>query len=243
LYFQKNKKTKIDMKIKKAIILAAGFGKRLNPLTLKTPKPLLKIGDITVLENTINLLKNYGIQEIVINTFYLSEQIVSFLNKLNLEIKIISIVEEKEILGTGGGIVNASKLIEEDYFFVINPDTIWSQSYLEELEELEKKFFEKKLENALLVVNKSKSFDTSLEGDFNLDGQGIINFESPNNFIYTGCQIFQKKVFTSFFAKPFPVNLIWQKLIQDKKVGGVESKQNFLHLTSIKIYNDLIKKY
>ena len=114
------------MKIKKAIILAAGFGKRLNPLTLKTPKPLLKIGDTTVLENTINLLKNYGIQEIAINTFYLSEQIVSFLNKLNLEIKIISIVEEKEILGTGGGIVNASKLIEEDYFFVINPDTIWS---------------------------------------------------------------------------------------------------------------------
>ena len=97
MYSQKNKKTKIDMKIKKAIILAAGFGKRLNPLTLKTPKPLLKIGDTTVLENTINLLKNYGIQEIVINTFYLSEQIVSFLNKLNLEIKIISIVEEKEI--------------------------------------------------------------------------------------------------------------------------------------------------
>ena len=89
------------MKIKKAIILAAGFGKRLNPLTLKTPKPLLKICGTTVLENTINLLKNYGIQEIVINTFYLSEQIVSFLNKLNLEIKIISIVEEKEILGTG----------------------------------------------------------------------------------------------------------------------------------------------
>ena len=61
LYSKKNKKTKIDMKIKNAIILAAGFGKRLNPLTLKMPKPLLKIGDITLLENTINLLKNYGI--------------------------------------------------------------------------------------------------------------------------------------------------------------------------------------
>tara|TARA_Y100001001_G_C7785733_1_gene230713 strand:+ start:70 stop:285 length:216 start_codon:yes stop_codon:yes gene_type:complete len=71
----------------------------------------------------------------------------------------------------------------------------------------------------------------------------MINFESPNNFIYTGCQIFQKKVFASFSAKPFPVNLIWKKLIQDKKVGGVESKQDFLHLTSIKIYNDLGKKY
>ena len=142
------------MKIKNAIILAAGFGKRLNPLTLTKPKPLLKIGDVAVLENTINFLKNYGIQEIIINTFYLSEQIVSFLNKLNLEIKIISIVEEKEILGTGGGIVNASKLIEEDYFFVINPDTIWSQSYLKELEELEKKFFEKKLENALLSLRR-----------------------------------------------------------------------------------------
>ena len=231
------------MKIKNAIILAAGFGKRLNPLTLTTPKPLLKIGDITVLENTINLLKNYGIQEIIINAFYLSEQIVSFLNKLNLEIKITSIVEKKEILGTGGGIVNASKLIEEDCFFVINPDTIWSQPYLKELEQLEKSFFEKKLENALLVVNKSRSFDTSLKGDFNLDEKGMINFESPNNFIYTGCQIFKKKIFNSFSVKPFPINLIWKKLIQDKKVGGAESKEDFLHLTSIKIYNDLIKKY
>ena len=231
------------MKIKNAIILAAGFGKRLNPLTLKTPKPLLKIGDITVLENTINLLKNYGIQKIIINTFYLSEQIVLFLNKLNLEIKITSIVEKKEILGTGGGIVNASKLIEEDCFFVINPDTIWSQPYLKELEQLEKSFFEKKLENALLVVNASRSFDTSLKGDFNLDEKGMINFESQNNFIYTGCQIFKKKVFNSFSEKPFPINLIWKKLIQDKKVGGVESKEDFLHLTSIKIYNDLIKKY
>jgi len=231
------------MKIKNAIILAAGFGKRLNPLTLKTPKPLLKIGDITVLENTINLLKNYGIQKIIINTFYLSEQIVLFLNKLNLEIKITSIVEKKEILGTGGGIVNASKLIEEDCFFVINPDTIWSQPYLKELEQLEKSFFEKKLENALLVVNASRSFDTSLKGDFNLDEKGMINFESPNNFIYTGCQIFKKKIFNSFSVKPFPINLIWKKLIQDKKVGGVESKEDFLHLTSIKIYNDLIKKY
>tara|TARA_B100000029_G_scaffold425492_1_gene433914 strand:+ start:979 stop:1674 length:696 start_codon:yes stop_codon:yes gene_type:complete len=231
------------MKIKNAIILAAGFGKRLNPLTLTTPKPLLKIGDITILENTINFLKNYGIQEIIINTFYLSEQIVSFLNKLNLEIKITSIVEKKEILGTGGGIVNAAKLIKQDCFFVINPDTIWSQPYLKELEQLEKNFFEQKLDNALLLVNKSRSFDTSLKGDFNLDRKGMINFESPNDFIYTGCQIFEKKVFNSFSAKPFPINLIWEKLIKDKKIGGVESKEDFLHLTSIKIYNDLTKKY
>ena len=243
MYSKKNKKTKIDMKIKNAIILAAGFGKRLNPLTLTTPKPLLKIGDITVLENTINLLKNYGIQEIIINAFYLSEQIVSFLNKLNLEIKITSVLEKKEILGTGGGIVNASKLIRDDYFFVINPDTIWSRAYLKELEQLEKIFFEKKLDNALLVVNKSRSFDTSLKGDFNLDDKGMINFQSPNNFIYTGCQIFQKRVFNSFSPKPFAINLIWEKLIQDKKIGGVESKEDFLHLTSIKTYKDLIKKY
>ena len=95
----------------------------------------------------------------------------------------------------------------------------------------------------MLVVNKSKSFDTSLKGDFNLDEKGMINFQSPNNFIYTGCQIFQKRVFNSFSPKPFAINLIWEKLIQDKKIGGVESKEDFLHLTSIKIYNDLIKKY
>ena len=231
------------MKIKKAIVLAAGFGARLHPLTLKLPKPLLKIGKLTLLENTLNFLKSYGVDEVIVNTFYLSGQIVLFLNKINLNIKVTPVIEKKEILGTGGGILNALQQLNADHFFVINPDTIWSQSYLRELEILENIFFEKKLENIILVANKTKSFDKSLTGDFNLNSKNIINLEKPNHFIYTGCQIFKKSVFNNLDIKPFPINEVWKKLINEKKLQGLESEQNFLHVTSLKVYNDIIKKF
>ena len=75
------------MKINTALILCAGFGKRLNPITLETPKPLLKLNDITILETCINLIERLGIRKIILNTFYLGDQISIFLKKKNLKVK------------------------------------------------------------------------------------------------------------------------------------------------------------
>ena len=95
--------------IKKAMILAAGFGKRLNPLTLNCPKPLLKIGKNTLLSNTINFLEEAGIKEAVINVHYLGEQIIEYINKKKFNLKITIINEKEKILDTGGGIFNSLK--------------------------------------------------------------------------------------------------------------------------------------
>ena len=99
--------------IKKAMILAAGFGTRLNPLTLNCPKPLLQIGQETLLSNTINFLEQLGINKVVINTHYLGNQIIDYLNnkKFNLDISIID--EKEKILNTGGAILNALKHFDE----------------------------------------------------------------------------------------------------------------------------------
>ena len=122
--------------IKKAMILAAGFGKRLHPLTLQHPKPLLKIGNETLLSNTIKLLTNLGIEEVKINVHYLSEQIIKYIkkNKFNVDIKIIK--EEDQILDTGGALLNAIKYFSKEPFITINPDTIWSKDYLKELKSM-----------------------------------------------------------------------------------------------------------
>ena len=95
--------------IKKAMILAAGFGKRVHPLTIKSPKPLLKIGNDTLLSNTLKFLELFGIEQVVINVHYLREQIVEYIDKsqFNLTIKIIN--EKGKILDTGGGIFNVLK--------------------------------------------------------------------------------------------------------------------------------------
>ena len=133
------------MKINTALILCAGFGKRLNPITLNTPKPLLKIKDISMLEQCIKLIESLGIKRIFINTFYLKEQIFEFLkNKsFNLDIKIID--DGENILNTGGGIQNMIKETNENDFIIFNPDTVWRSSYKYEITKMEEIYFKKKI--------------------------------------------------------------------------------------------------
>ena len=227
-------------KINTALILCAGYGKRLNPLTLNKPKPLLEVKDISLLENTINLINDFGIKNILINTFYLKEQIKEFINKKNFNCKINIIEDGNSILDTGGGILNLIKKSESENFFVFNPDTIWSKQYIAIIRKMEIFYFENKIQNILLVVNKSKSFDKNLKGDFNLESKNILNYKEKN-FIYTGCQIINKKVFSIINKKSFSIDEIWNKLVNENKLYGFESLNDFVHLTDIEIFNKLSK--
>ena len=227
-------------KINTALILCAGYGKRLNPLTLNKPKPLLKVKDISLLENTINLINDFGIKNIFINTFYLKEQIKEFINKKNFNCKIKIVEDGDSILDTGGGILNLIKKSENENFFVFNPDTLWSKEYIEVIRKMENFYFENKIQNILLVVKKSNSFDKKLEGDFNLDERNILNYKEKN-FIYTGCQIINKNIFSKVNKKSFSIVEIWKQLINENKLYGFESLNDFIHITDIEIFNKLSK--
>ena len=227
-------------KINTALILCAGYGKRLNPLTLNKPKPLLKVKDISLLENTINLINDFGIKNILINTFYLKDQIKEFINKKNFNCKIKIIEDGDSILDTGGGILNLIKKSENENFFVFNPDTIWSKEYIEIIGKMESFYFKNKIQNILLVVKKSNSFDKKLKGDFNLDSKNILNYKDKN-FIYTGCQIINKNVFSTVNKKSFSIVEIWNKLINENQLYGFESSNDFVHVTDIEIFNKLSK--
>ena len=227
-------------KINTALILCAGYGKRLNPLTLKTPKPLLNLNNISLLENTINQINDFGIKNILINTYYLKEQIEEFINKKNFNCKINLIEDGNSILDTGGGILNLIKKSESENFFVFNPDTIWSKQYIAIIRKMEIFYFENKIQNILLVVNKSKSFDKNLKGDFNLESKNILNYKEKN-FIYTGCQIINKKVFSIINKKSFSIVEIWNKLVSENKLYGFESLNDFVHVTDIEIFKKLSK--
>ena len=225
--------------INKAMILAAGFGKRLNPLTNNCPKPLIKIGNETLLSNTINFLEESGIKQIVINTHYLSEQIKKYINEKKFKSDITIINEKEKILDTGGGVLNALKYFNES-FLCINPDTIWNLNYIKELKQLENDFFSNKRKCSLLVVNKKKSYDKNLKGDFSLKNGFITREENENlKYIYTGLQIIDPKIFFNIDEIIFSINLIWNKLIKKKQLFGFESKIDFLHVSTLDIYKKL----
>ena len=228
------------MKIKTALILCAGLGKRVLPLSLEIPKPLLKLNNITLLENTINLLEALKIENIKLNTFYLQNQIKDFFSNQKFKAKIEIIEDGRKILDTGGGIYNLIKASDDENFLVLNSDTIWSLNYLETIKNMQKFYFEKKIQNLLMVVSKNKSFDKRFKGDFELKLNQLFR-KNKNNYIYTGCQLINRNLFKNIKNNNFSITKIWNEQLNEKKLYGHESKEEFIHITDLEIYNKLSK--
>jgi len=228
----------------KAMILCAGYGKRLNPLTLTCPKPLLKIGNETLLSNTIKFLEKFGIKQIVINVHYLSEQIIDYVNKKKFDSSITIVKEEEKILDTGGGVLNAIQYFSNKPFLIINPDTIWNPKHAKELKLLEKSFsLNEKCKCSMLLIDKKKSFDKNFKGDFNLENNLISRKATDNlKYIFTGMQIIKPDIFYEFDSKIFSINKIWNKLIKKEELFGIESNADFLHVSTLEIYKSLLEK-
>lgn len=226
------------MKIDTALILCAGFGKRLNPITLETPKPLLKLKNLTMLEKCIEINIKLGIKKIFLNTFHLGDKIVEFIKNKDFPIDIEVVEDGKMILNTGGGILNMMNNSQHNNFLIFNPDTLWNENYIDEINQMQRFYFNNKLNNILLVVNKKFSFDQSLEGDFELKDNFLIK-NNNKKFIYIGCQILNKSLFEKFIIKNFPISIIWDKLLKKNELNGFESFGKFYHLTNFETFKKL----
>ena len=226
------------MKIKTALILCAGLGKRLAPLTSKTPKPLLMLNDITILESCINTVIKLGINKIFLNTFHLGEKVSNFIKNQNFPVDIQIIEDGDEILNTGGGILNMINHSDDKDFLVFNPDTLWNESYVDEINDMQNFYFKNQLNNILMVTNKQLSFDQNLTGDFELK-KNLLKKENNKNFIYIGCQILKKDLFKNYKVKSFSISKIWNELLKKNELNGFESLIKFYHLTNLEIFKKL----
>ncbi len=226
------------MKINTALILCAGLGKRLNPLTKTIPKPLLELNNITMLENCINLNIKLGITKILLNTFHLGDQIINFIKKKNFLIDIQIIEDGKNILDTGGGILNMINRSKDKDYLIFNPDTLWNENYINEINKMENFYFSNKLNNLLFVANKELSFDKDLSGDFELK-DNLLNRRDTKNFIYIGCQILNKNLFDGYEVKNFSILEVWNKLLEKNSLNGFETLNKFYHLTNLKTFKKL----
>ena len=226
------------MKINTALILCAGYGKRLNPVTLKKPKPLLELKSITMLEHCIRTILSLKIKKIIINTFHLGEQISDFIKNKNFSAKIDIIEDGVQILNTGGGIFNMMKASSDEDYLIFNPDTLWNEKHIDEINMMQNFYFKNKLSNVLLIVEKKLSFDENLLGDFQFQNN-LLKKNNVKNFIYTGCQILNQSLFDKHKVCSFPISEIWNELIKKDNLNGYESLNKFYHLTNLKIFKKL----
>ncbi|RZO24752.1 MAG: nucleotidyl transferase, partial [SAR86 cluster bacterium] len=193
----------------KAMILAAGEGKRLQPLTLKTPKPLLKVGPSSLIEDQINRLSKLGINEFVINISYLGEQIKQSL-KNHSYFQNISFIEEPFPYGTGGALVNAMDHLGEDPFILCNAD-IFSEIDLSKLPT--------STDAAHLIGISNPNHNQ--DGDFSLLGSSVIINERINDLTWSGISLVNPKILKEYLNLDFPFdiwNTIMKPLIKERKI-------------------------
>ena len=184
----------------KAMILAAGLGKRLNPLTNDIPKPLLKVGNQSLIERNIRSLLNYGFDEIVINVSYLGNMITEHVLEIFPNNKII-FSKESEPLGTGGGIKNALKLLGDEPFMLINAD-IYHNINLAAVKTAPK--------YAHLVGVKNP--EHNIQGDFSLDNNIVLARSELNDFTWSGISIINPTIFSQLQTQEMPFD-IWNSVL------------------------------
>ena len=170
----------------KVMILAAGYGKRMLPLTKTTPKPLLKVGGKTLIQRNIEALLDEGFEEFIINTSYLGSMISDHVSEKLPSIKV-NFSEEDEPLGTGGGIVRALSLIGEDPFILINADIS---------HDISMKPLNKNITSAHIVGVENP--DHNINGDFSLEGDVVVIKEGKNDFTWTGISIVNPLIFDKY---------------------------------------------
>ena len=226
------------MNISNIMILAAGYGKRMKHYTKNVPKPLIKIKGTSLLETIVKKLEDYSFRKIVINIFYLKNQIKNELkNKFKLKILFS---EEKNLLNTGGGIKNALNLLNTKEFFVLNSDIIWIDKKINPFEQLNKFWDQEKMDALLLLYPKKKNI-----GDYNINKSKRIIINKKNlKYIFTGIQILKSNVFSNIKKKNFPISVIHQHLIEKRRIFGLVYDGKWFHigtLESLKEYKKMLE--
>lgn len=223
-----------------AMVFAAGFGKRLLPITKNCPKPLVKVGNKTLLDRALDKLSQIGVDNAVVNTHYLAEQIHHHIEKRTNKTPKINISYEKEILETGGGIVNALPLLGEKPFFTINSDITWIDQEIPALERLRSKWSPDIMDALLLLQPVEKAIGYEGTGDFNIEdnGQLILKNESPKAYVFAGVMIIKPELFSDMDVHPFSIfrDALFKTNLQESgllnRMFGLVHDGDWLHVGS-----------
>jgi len=206
-----------------AMIMAAGLGKRMRPLTATRPKPLVEVSGKALLDHVLDKLRAAGVGRVVVNVHYLADALEAHLATRGQGLEVVISDERKLLMETGGGLVKAAPLIDCDPFLALNSDNLWIDGPADTIKLLASQWDDSKMDALLLLVPQARALGHKGMGDFHMDRAGRIrrrqrSYVAP--FVFTGIQIVSKRLLRDAPGGPFSTNILWDRAIEEGRAFG-----------------------
>ena len=216
----------------RAMVMAAGLGTRMRPLTNDRPKPLVEVRGKALIDHAIDRLVAAGVTLIVVNAHYRSDMLKAHLAKRkDVDIRISE--ENDELLGTGGGILKALPNFEGEPFFVHNSDSIWVEGLGHALERMKERWDPVEMDALLLMASMVTALGFEGTGDFNMDSEGRLSRVPPRRvspYAYPGVQIVHPRLFEATKETAFSMNRLWDVAIENRRLYGIRLDGTWIHV-------------
>ena len=217
---------------KRAMILAAGLGTRMRPLTDTTPKPLIKVAGKSIIDHTLDRLRTANVSRVVVNMHHHAEQIEQWA-KAHPADNIVLTDERHELLETGGGVVKALPHLGKAPFFVFNSDSFWIDGPTPVLTRMREAWDGRRMDCLLLLAEMANTVGFDGPGDFTMDDDGRLvrreeSYVAP--FVYAGCYLAAPKLFADAPKGPFSMNLLWNRALEKGRLFGLRHDSKWLHV-------------
>ena len=206
-----------------AMIMAAGLGKRMRPLTATRPKPLIEVAGQSLLDHVLEHLRTAGVRKIVVNVHYLADAVEAHLARSANGLEITVSDERSLLMETGGGMVKAEPLIDADPFLVVNSDNLWVDGPADTLRLLASHWNDEKMDALLLLVPLARAGNHKGMGDFHMDRAGRLRRRERSHvapFVFTGVQMVSKRLLRDSPEGPFSTNVLWNRAIDEGRCFG-----------------------
>ena len=211
------------MTIDRAMVLAAGLGKRMRPLTATKPKPLIEVAGQALLDHVLDRLRAAGVEKVVVNVHYLADAVEAHLASRKHGLEVVISDERKLLMETGGGLMQAADLIDADPFLAVNSDNFWVDGPADTLKLLASHWDDAKMDALLLLVPLARARNHRGMGDFHMDRNGRLRRREKSRvapFVYTGIQMLSKRLLRDAPDGPFSTNLLWNRAIAEGRCFG-----------------------
>lgn len=224
------------MKVDSAMIMAAGLGTRMRPLTENKPKPLVEVAGKTLLDHVLDKARDAGISNVVVNVHYLPEQVEAHLSMHAADLNVTISDERDLLMETGGGLVKAESLIAAEPFYCLNSDAIWTEAAEQDsLKRLAQAWDGDRMDGLLLIVPRECAFQHPGKGDFSLDADNRLVRRGQRDsatYVYTGNQLISHRLLRDAPTGPFSTNILWDRAIAAGRLFGLVHEGDWFDIGS-----------